>query len=232
MTSITVTLSGNTSSLNAYFHPEIELDERYNYSCCLLNFYSYNSIPNVSEKNNKLFLIISDKVVVIVVPNGTYEITEIIEYLKKECEKENVKIQIDADKNTMRCTIRCTAKIDFTQNGCIGPLFGFNNRILLAGVKYKSDSIVNIQNINNLRIDCDLTTGSFHNGKSTHTIYEFNPVVDPGYKINEQPKHLIYLPIIRRRISTINISIVDQDGDLINFQGEKITCRLHIKRDT
>lgn len=232
MASITVTLSGNSSSLNGYFHPEIELDEKYNYSCCLLDFYSYNSIPNVTGTNNKFYLMIDDKLTALVIPIGIYEIDEIIDYLKNECKNKGVNLAMEADKITMKCTVRCSVMIDFTRNDCIGQVFGFSNRKLPAGLPHKSNKVVNIQNINNLRIDCDLTTGSFHNGKSTHTIYEFYPSVDPGYKINEQPKHLIYLPIIQRRISTINISIVDPDGELVDFQGEKITCRLHIKRDT
>lgn len=55
MSSITLTVTGDKSSLDAYFHPEIELDERYNYSCCLLDFYTYNSIPNVDKNNNKFY---------------------------------------------------------------------------------------------------------------------------------------------------------------------------------
>lgn len=271
--SITLTLSGETSSLNSYFYPEIELDEKSEYSCCLLDFYSYNSIPNINEKNNKFYYVVEKKiknsssklntenlarevikeyeevgvidgsiggnqemlqavdVKCIVVPVGAYEIEEVITFLNKEFEKQKVKIIITADKNTMKCSINSEFYVDFNKNDCIGSVLGFSKRLLHKGVN-KSDKLVDIQHINNLRIDCDLVSGSFHNGKSTHTIYEFNPSVDPGYKITEHPKHLIYLPINRRRISTVNVSVVDQDGELVNFRGEQITCRLHIKRDT
>lgn len=134
------------------------------------------------------------------------------------------------NKHTMKCTIQTDVSIDFGQHDCIGSVMGFKKRWLGPGT-WESDNIVNIQNINNIRIDCDLTSGSFHNGVSTHTIYEFSPSVDPGYKINEQPKHLIYLPVIKRRINTLTISIVDQNGNLLDFRGEQITCRIHIKRD-
>lgn len=90
---------------------------------------------------------------------------------------------------------------------------------------------MNIQSVGNIRIDCDLITGSFHNGKSTHTIHEFAPTVEAGCKISEQPSSLIYLPVIKRRINEVNITVVDQMGNLIDFRGEEITCRIHIKRE-
>lgn len=247
MASITFTLTGDTSSLNSYFYPEIELDENSEYSCCLLDFFSYNSIPNITEKNNKFYYSVIDAVEVIYstdskkgvvtqflhsveVPTGSYEIETIIDFLNKEFEKAGVKIKITADKNTMKCTINSEYDIDFTQNDCIGQVLGFSKKRFLSG-EHTSNKLVDIQHINNIRIECDLVTGSFHNGKNTHTIYEFYPKVNPGYKISEQPQHLIYLPVNRRRISTVNVSIIDQDGKLVDFRGEQITCRLHIKRE-
>lgn len=263
MSSITLTLTGETSSLNSFFYPEIVLDKNAEYSCCLLDLFTYNSIPNINEKNNKFYyeigksfeeyqyeVVDSDAFIadgstiltfdsasnmqrvikIVTIPVGTYELDEIISFLNNEFVKQKDNITISSDKNTMKCSINSDFIIDFTKNNCIGSVLGFSKRFLQKG-ENKSDKLVDIQHINNLRIECDLVTGSYHNGKSTHTIYEFNPSVDPGYKISEHPKHLIYLPITRRRISTVNVSIVDQDGALIDFRGEQITCRLHIKRN-
>lgn len=244
MSSITLSITGDSSQLHAYFHPEIELDERYNYSCCLLDFYTYNSIPNVHEGNNKLYY---DKSFLpepenvtddhsrlfekIIIPVGSYEVVEILDYIETALRKKDINFKSSTSKNTMKCKIECDANIDFGRNDCIGSVLGFSKRILYKNEVQRSDRVVNIQNINSIRLDCDLTTGSFHNGQSTHTIYEFSPSVDPGYKINEQPKHLIYLPLVKHRINEVNISVVDQNGCLVNFRGEEITCRIHIKRD-
>lgn len=234
MSSITLTLTGNSSLLHASFYPEIELDNRFNYSCSMLDFYTYNSIPNIHEDNNKFhYSIGEDKPIeVITIPVGSYEIDKIGSYLEKELHSKNIKFHLYANTNTMKCKIQSDAIIDFTQSSTIGSILGFSKRKLISGGLHTSDKIVNIQPVNSIRIDCDLTAGSFHNGLSTHTIYEFSPTVDPGYKINEQPKHLIYLPVIRKNLNEINISIVNQDGKLVDFRGEKITCRIHIKRDT
>lgn len=233
MSSITLSITGNSSQLHANFHPEIELDERHEYSCSLLDFYTYNSIPNVHEKNNTLHYSFNREgpYEEIVVPVGSYELQTIITLMNNYFKEKNIHFVLHANSNTMKCKLEAGVFINFTEPNSIGSLLGFNKRILSAGKTHKSDHLVDIQPVNNIRIDCDLITGSFHNGKSTHTIYEFSPSVDPGYKINEQPKHLIYLPLIKRCINEVNISIVDQKGRLVDFRGEEITCRIHIKRD-
>lgn len=237
MASITLTLTGNTSSLNSHFYPEIELDEQYSYSCCLLDFYSYNSIPNINEKNNSLVYSKDGGKTFkkIIIPTGSYEVDAILNLLDEEFKARELKVKITSDKTTLKCTIYLSVNclVDFSKSDSIGSVLGFTpNHSFGPNSHHVSNRVINIQAVNNLRIDCDLTTGSYHNGASTHTIYEFAPSVDPGYKIAEQPKHLIYLPVVRHRINTVNISIRDQEGKLVDFRGENITCRIHIKRDT
>lgn len=237
MSSITLTLSGDTSSLTSYFHPEIVLDERYSYSCGLLDFSTYNSIPNVHAKNNKFYFKKDpvEKYDIIEIPVGSYEIDDIGAYITKKLSEfsRGVQIRLFGNKNIMKCVIETSVdiSIDFSKPDNIGELLGFNAVTLNGSKSYQSDKTVTIQNISNIRIECDLTSGSYHNGKSTHTIYEFNPTTNPGYKIIEKPKNLIYLPMIRHRINSVNISVVDQNNNQIDFREEQITCRIHIKRD-
>ena len=80
-----------------------------------------------------------------------------------------------------------------------------------------------------MRIDCSIIDGSYVNGQKVYAIHEFFPAVAPGYKIIEIPKEIIYLPIRSNVIDNIQIRIVDQDGDLVDFRGETITVRLHLK---
>lgn len=233
MSSITFTLTDNSSHLKTTFHPEIVLDDRYSYSCCLLDFFTYNSIPNINEKNNQFHFTTNQNgsMQCIVIPRGSYELEEIGQYLREQLAKKNIPFFFKANPRTMRFSIQCDITIDFSHANSIGSVLGFSKRIIDVTEERESDLLVNIQSISSIRVDCDLTTGSYHNGKSTHTIYEFNPSVESGVRILEQPKHLIYLPIVRHRINELNISIIDQDGRFVDFRGEKITCRIHIKRD-
>lgn len=236
MSSITLTLTGNTSSLNSNFYPEIELDERYSYSACLLDFYTFNSIPNINKTNNSFVYSKDDGKTYerITSPTGSYEIDKILELMEAEFKARHAKIKITTDKNTMKCIMYLPVDclISFTAKDSVGSVLGFGPHLYGPNSTHGSDKVINIQSNDNLKVNCDLITGSYHNGTSTHTIYEFTPSVNPGYKIIEQPKHLIYLPVVRHRINTVNISILDQEGKLVNFRGEDITCRIHIKRDT
>lgn len=234
MSSITISLTDNSSLLHSSFHPEIILDERYNYSCCLLDLYTFNSIPNIHENNNKLMFWIDSPTNsrTLEIPPGSYEAEKILDIIAQKLKKTNINFTGNINENTMKCTINADAFIDFRSKDSIGSVLGFDRKVLKIGLIHHSDEPINIQGVNNIKIDCDLISGSFHNGQSTHTIYEFSPSVDPGYKMNEQPRHLIYLPIMKRRINEVNLSINDQNGKLVDFRGETITCRLHIRRDS
>lgn len=139
--SFTVTFSGTTAVLQAYFFPEIILDEDCEYSCALLD------------------LIIKN--------NPTFDLKEIV-------------------------------------------------------------------NLNVLRVDCDIISGSYINSERKHTIHQFATSASyvKGQTFVEIPKHLNYFPVKTRNLCSIQISIVDQQGNLVNINGGEIICRVNIKRDT
>lgn len=67
------------------------------------------------------------------------------------------------------------------------------------------------------------------NDSPAHILHEFALDVPPGYKLAERPRNLIYLPVNVREISRLEIRILDQEGRLINFRGEEITLRIHLR---
>lgn len=52
MSSLTLTLTGNSSHLKADYFPPIDLSQG-EYVCGLIDFQTFNSIPNIDEINNK-----------------------------------------------------------------------------------------------------------------------------------------------------------------------------------
>ena len=82
---------------------------------------------------------------------------------------------------------------------------------------------------NVLRGESNVLTEAYINDKKVHTIHEFFLAVPPEYKIIEIPSKVIYQPVSVSSIDHIQLRIVDENENLIDFRGETITVRLHLK---
>lgn len=226
--SYTFTLTGYKSELSETINPPIELDPRYEYSLRLLSFHSYNTIANVIEGKNKFYY---DDDKIITIPVGAYEIADIETYLNSVL-PEDVALFMEPNHNTLTCEIMSSVKIDFTKEDCIGRLLGFSEqRLLEPGKPHQSDLPVYIIKVSKVRILCSIVTGAYYDGRLTHDLYQFSPEVEPGYAINIAPETSHYLPIIpTTNINNITINLVDQDGDEVDFRGERIIVTVELKK--
>ena len=223
--SITLTLSGTSSLLETQFFPPIELSSDKNYVLGLIELLTFNSIPNIDKSNNKFY--VGDEVITI--PTGSYEIEDIERYLQETLTPKGISISLKPNNNTLRSVINCSHPIDFRSRDTIGQMLGFIPRVIHPNRAQSSDFPVTILKVNALRVECNITSGAYINGCKVHTIHEFFPAVPPGYKIIEVPSQVIYLPVNVKSIDHLEVRLVDQDGNLVNFRGEVITVRLHIK---
>ena len=78
-------------------------------------------------------------------------------------------------------------------------------------------------------MNIDIISGSYVNGQRNPTVYSFFPGVSPGYKIIETPVNLVYLPITLDSIYSMQTTLTDQNGNLLNLRGENITIRFHVR---
>lgn len=305
MSSITLTLTGDSSNLSAQYCPAIDLSDGGEYVCGLIDFQTFNSIPNIDETNNLFYFgyanlgnrennnkndsvsinirqlnsvevnedsskstnnreensiekgeeswAMQEKqsrkrkkrtigfitksqpaplpLTVIKIPTGSYELDHLAKYLQKHVEQKGGKLALYANNNTLQCDLFCNQPIDFSKPNTIGPLLGFrNDQVLKAYKMHESQLPANILKVNVIRVECNIITGSYLNNQPSHSIHEFSPRVPPGYKIIEVPQNVIYFPITVKSIQRIDLSIIDQHNQLINFRGETITIRLHIKK--
>ena len=58
----------------------------------------------------------------------------------------------------------------------------------------------------------------------------FSPNVAPGYRIVRNVENPIYLPVNKTQINNITVLLFDQGNNLLNFRGETITIRFHLRR--
>lgn len=221
-----ICLSGTKSVINCDFFPSIDLSQG-EWSIGLVDFTTYNSIPNVERNvNNKIHFVNQDA---IELPTGSYEIEDIDAYCQDRI-RPPAQFKIRANNNTLKAEVYTTEEVDFTKESSIGPTLGFNKLLKPMDKWQESDLPVDIIKVNVIRIGCSIVRGTFDNGVESHTIYEFYPLVEPGFKIVEKPSNVIYLPVSVKQLSNITVTITDQEGRLINFRGETINVRLHLQQ--
>lgn len=230
MTSITLTLVGKSSVLTGTYSPPIELDPQEKYALGLIGFYSFHSVFNIDDTNNKFYLI--GVKVPITIPKGSYELKDLEEAVCSQL-PDKKSVSIKANKLTQRCEIKSnTFDIDFTQTDTFRDLLGFDQPITLsANQLHTSTNRINISKVRTVRISCNITAGAYLNNKPNHSIHEFSIEVEPGYAISEVPHNIIYLPITVSSLNTVIVRITDQHERLINFQGEEIVVRLEFKKN-
>lgn len=234
MASYTVVLNSNTSTLHTSFFPPLYLPENKEWEAALLDFTTYNSIPNITEgKNNKFYyrtnIINNEPTQFVSFKTGSYEIDDINKVLQKKLGEKNIKIE--ANNSLLKAEVTSAYYIDFSKNESIGDILGFpkTTPLLEPNKTHIGSKTVNINQINIINITCNIIHGSYLDGVNKHILHSFYPSVEPGFKVIEKPHNLVYLPLNTSRISDIVLNVLDQDGNLVNFRGETITVRIHIK---
>jgi hypothetical protein len=224
--SYTLTVSQASSNLSCDLFPPLNLHNG-KYEVGLLSFSSYYSISNVDETNNRLYY---DNGQYITIPVGNYELQDLCDYIKTKLLKQHIAFNLFANNNTFKISLRCTVDIDFSKPNTIGSLLGFKNRVLKGKLDHFADNIVDIMKVNAIDIQSNISSGSYINGVPSHSLHMFTPKVAPGFKIIEVPNDVIYLPIDVSMVDRLSLKICNQHGNLVNFRGEEITIRLHIRK--
>lgn len=185
------------------------------------------------EKEGDNIIFVVEYLKFLTIPIGSYELVDIVKYVNDSLVETdpNTLISLKINNNTMKCELKSNKTIIFdNRRNTIGTLLGFKDGVLEPNVMHKSDNVIKINSINVIKIETNITTGAYSNDKLMRTLHEFYPTVDVGYKIVEVPQQVIYLPITVQSIHNFIVRIVDQNNNLINFSGETITLRVHIKR--
>lgn len=233
MSSLTFTLTNRSSILNYNFNPPIYLDEdsSVEYEIGLANFDTFNLIPNVDRRNN-IFSWGEDDKFKFEIPPGSYELKDLIEIINTRITllDDEAVIVFTPNIHTAKVKIGTNRRINFEIPNSVGSVLGFKNKILEPDNIYEPDEEVRILKVNAICIDCNIAVGSFLNSKPVHIIHQFFPTVPYGYKIVESPLNILYYPVSVKTINNLTVKIIDQSGHLIDFRGEEITIRLHLRK--
>ena len=188
--STTLKLSGNSGILHARLFPPIILPR--DSELGLLSQICWHSIPNVDETNNKLHYETGE----ITIPIGSDEIEDIADYLNNCMKKEhktkpltdeqkiklnNNPISLVGNRQTLHSERTSWYEINFDKENSIGSLLGFQKTIVKLFIKTVSDALVNILNVQVIRVEFNLVSNSyetvFHLTVSTNCFHLFYQVI-------------------------------------------------------
>ena len=240
-------LSSRTSNFRVQLNPPILLDTKKKYEAALLSLHTYNSVPNITEKNNK-FKYSADKGntwKTITIKKGAYELREINSYIQREMLKNGGYnqyintllfnyINIDYYKPTFETLLEIASDdymVDFNIENSIASTLGFTNEKLSGTGVYSSSKIIDIESVNSILVHCDFILGAYLNSSRSNAFYSFTQKVSPGFKVIEKPSpELIFFPVVGRPdIQTIHIWLTDQDNNPIDLMGERLTINIQIR---
>ena len=241
MRQFTITLSGNTCDFTTPFPHPIILDPNEKYEAAFVSLEMYNSIPNITDKNNRFDYSTDDGSTwkTITLEKDAYELAQINKEIQRQMiinndyDAESNTFYIDISHSRLSVIVEITNshyKVNFNVENSIGTTLGFGKEILSFGYN-KSSRIVDIMNVNSILVNVDLIHDSYVNGVNGYAIHSFFPTVGPGYKIRERPQpELIFYPMNSHYINNVRVWLTDQDNKIIDLQGERVSVKIVIKK--
>ena len=237
------TFTSKKSCFTTKLDKPLQLQENRKYEACLHYFSAYNTIFNINTMNNKFIYShdLGKTWTTIAIPNGAYELSQINIEIQRQMKikdhyditAKSFYISIELNVSTSKAVIIISNKnyqVDFTKGNTICSILGFNSKIIKDPYNI-ADTIIQITNITAILIDCDIIEGSYINGKESNVIYSFPAFTVPlGYKMNIMVTNPIYLPVGRQVIRSISFKITDEEGHLIDFNGEEIALAIHLRQ--
>ena len=202
----------------------------------------YNSIFNITEKNNKFYFaksISDDGFIKITIPQGPYEIKALNVEIKRiiidegHFTEDDYPFLIKPNFNTLGSIVEIFPTgplISFIPNDSLRDLLGYNPTTLHEEYN-QSPKAVDIISFNNIFIETDIAQGMIFQGRRSGIIHNFTMDVKPGYKFIEKFRGDIqwYMMQSKDIISSICFKLKNENGNLVSFNGQSITFRLSIK---
>ena len=204
---------------------------------------AYNGIFNITNSNNRFYFTksISDyeHYIVISIPPGAYEIESLNDEIKRifindeHFTEDTYPFVIKPNFSTLGSIVEISneeSAISFKASDSIGSLLGFNKRTIYEEYNL-SDNPVDILSFDNIFIETDIAQGMIFRRKRTGIIHNWTMTVDPGYKYVEKFAGGIswYMMETKDFISSINLKLINENGNLVSFNGQSVTFRLSIK---
>ena len=202
---------------------------------------TYNSLYNVTEKNNKFYFTksLDDEFIQVTIPHGSYEIEALDDEIKRIIieggyyTKVDYPFKIKPNFTTLGSIIEISIQgpvITFVPDDSIRDLLGFNKNTIFDEYN-QSPNPVNILSFDNIFLECNIAQGMIFKSKRSGIIHKFSLDISPGYKFVEKFRGGVQWYMLEPKdiISSICFKLKNENGELVSFNGESVTFRLSIK---
>ena len=247
-----ILLNINTHSLNVekthdfnIRFDSLTLDHTKDYHIALLSYnvpYSWYNISAAQSNNVFRFSIDAGNTFTsVLIPDGNYGVQDLnleLQQLVVNNGGATDQFSFAADYNTLRVDLlfyNLLYHIDFSVPNTFREILGFNSQVYIGAILlHRAENGANItNNIDSISINNSIVSPAnilLNNKQSTSLFHITDYGSGPGSYLTSQVAYPIYLPInIAGNIHDINISIRNQDDQIVNLNGENITLSFHIK---
>ena len=201
-----------------------------------------NGIFNVANLNYQFYFkkaLIDEDFIQTTISFGAYEIESSADEIKRilidesQYNEAEYPFRIKPNFSTLSSFVEILPKraiIGFVFDDNISNLLGFNETTL-CGEYNLSPNPVDILSFDNHFLETDIAQGMIFTGKRFGIIHKLTWDVDPGYKCIEKFRGWIqwYVMEVEEFISSVNLILKNENGELVSFSGQSVTFRLSIK---
>lgn len=217
-------------NFDVVFKPPIRLDTR-QYKISFYSFFGWNSFHNVQSKS--ISYTINGSPFTLNIPDGQYSIEDINSLLQLDIASNSGAtggIVITPNYNTNRTEITIdnstdTFTIDLSAANNLANFFGFPEANVTGSSTGTTLANVN-RDTENLNVETDLIKGSIKDGRFSRIIHSFQPAGPTNSSLQIYPLHQTWHQIDKKLIDRVNFKITDNNGEIVDFQGEDLTLQI------
>lgn len=228
--------SGTSSNFTTSYEPAFNFSSGV-YSVSLVSASIPYTIYNISAAlgNNTLHYFNGTNNVTTTLGDGCYSVSAINTTVQSLIGNTNIAINVDTTRLRVTITLTNDYTIDFTKGDSFNNLIGFNPQILTSqNVALYADNSADITNGNDsFYICCDLVDPQYSNigPLRSGALYGFNFLVGQGSDQTIVPFERVHLPIGPTYCNSINLKIVNQNGEVVDLNNEIVSVNILITKE-
>ena len=221
-------------------YSNLSLDINKNYMVALISYSLYYSWYNIFAGVNNKFQYSPDggaNYFAIFLPEGNYGIDNINTEIKRLINAnghDGDNISIVGNFTTLKVDITLSNNyfVDMGLSDGLNKILGFSSQVITLQGTTSGDLKPNVSNdVDSVTVHSSIVdyTSNLINDNYSTVLHAFVPKASVGSNLSNEISSPIYLPLsVSGKINNIYYSIRNQNGDLLDLNGESVTLSLHL----